>query len=132
MIKDILVHIPTERPMRPVIDGSVSLAKDFGAHLDAVAIGYISTSAAYVVNGSAAAAVAAVFEMEQERAAERANAALGVFETEARNAGISYATRSIADMPGEAAISIGASTRLYDLAVVLQPEAEQHAFDNTI
>jgi nucleotide-binding universal stress UspA family protein len=132
MIKDILVHIPTERPMRPVIDGSVSLAKDFGAHLDAVAIGYISTSAAYVVNGSAAAAVAAVFEMEQERAAERANAALGVFEAEARNAGISYRTRSIADMPGEAAISIGTSTRLYDLAVILQPETEQHTYDNTI
>jgi nucleotide-binding universal stress UspA family protein len=132
MIKDILVHIPTERPMRPVIDGSVSLAKDFGAHLDAVAIGYISTSAAYVVNGSAAAAVAAVFEMEQERAAERASAALGVFEAEARRAGISYATRSIADMPGEASISIGATARLYDLAVVLQSETEQHTYDNTI
>jgi nucleotide-binding universal stress UspA family protein len=132
MIKNILVHIPTERPMRPVIDGSVSLAKDFSAHVDAVAIGYISTSAAYVVNGSAAAAVAAVFEMEQERAAERASAALAVFETEARNAGISYATRSIADMPGEAAASIGVTARLYDLAVVAQPEAERQTSDNTI
>ena len=37
MIKNILVHIPTERPMRPVIDGSVSLAKDFSAHVDAIA-----------------------------------------------------------------------------------------------
>src|SRR5690349_4474776 len=114
MIKDILVHIPTELPMRSVIDGSVSLAKDFGAHLDAVAIGYISASAAYVVDGGAAAAVASVFEMEQERAAERAGAALAVFESEARNAGISYATRSIADMPNEAAISICAAARLYD------------------
>ena len=26
MYKDILVHIPTERPMRAVIDGSISLA----------------------------------------------------------------------------------------------------------
>ena len=39
MIKDILVHIPTERQMRPVVDGAVSLAADYGAHLDAVAIG---------------------------------------------------------------------------------------------
>ena len=132
MIKNILVHIPTERPMRPVIDGSVSLAKDFSAHVDAIAIGYISTSAAYVVNGSAAAAVAAVFEMEQERAAERASAALAVFETEARNAGISYATRSIADMPGEAATSIGITARLYDLAVVAQPVAERQTSDNII
>jgi nucleotide-binding universal stress UspA family protein len=132
MIKDILVHIPTELPMRSVIDGSVSLAKDFGAHLDAVAIGYISASAAYVVDGGAAAAVASVFEMEQERAAERAGAALAVFESEARNAGISYATRSIADMPNEAAISICAAARLYDLAVVSQPESERQTFDNTI
>ena len=43
MIKDILVHIPTERAMRPVIDASISLAKIFGAHLDAVALGYVST-----------------------------------------------------------------------------------------
>ena len=34
MIKDILVHIPTERPARPVIDASISLASSFGAHLD--------------------------------------------------------------------------------------------------
>ena len=31
MIKDILVHVPTERAMRPVIDASISLAKIFGA-----------------------------------------------------------------------------------------------------
>jgi hypothetical protein len=29
MIKDIQVHIPTERPMRPVIDASTSLAAAF-------------------------------------------------------------------------------------------------------
>ena len=63
MIEDILVHIPTERPRRPVIDASVSLAVAFGAHLDAVATGYVSTSAAYVADGGAGAAVAAVFEM---------------------------------------------------------------------
>jgi hypothetical protein len=41
MIRDILVHIPTEHPQRPVVDASVSLAASFGAHLDAIAIGYI-------------------------------------------------------------------------------------------
>ena len=64
MYKDILVHIPTERPMRPVIDGSISLAASLNAHLDAVAVGYVATSAAYVMEGGAA--VAAVFEMERE------------------------------------------------------------------
>jgi nucleotide-binding universal stress UspA family protein len=132
MIKDILVHIPTERAMRPAIAASISVASTFGAHLDALAIGYISTSAAYVLNGSAAAAVAAVFEQEQQRATERATTALAVFETEARNAQISFECRAIADMPGEAAASIGAAARLYDLSVVSQPDADLETFDNRI
>lgn len=130
MIKDILVHIPTERPMRPVIDGSVSLAASFNAHLDAVSVGYVSTSTAYVMEGGAA--VAAVFEMERERAVERAETALTVFESEAKNAGISYACKPIGAIPADAASSIGAMARLYDLSVVLQPETEQSSFDNDL
>jgi nucleotide-binding universal stress UspA family protein len=132
MIKDILVHVPTERPARPVVDASVSLAAAFQAHLDALAVGYISTSTAFVVDGGAAAAVAGVFEMERERAAERAAAALAIFESGARNAGISYQCRSIEDMPADAAASTGAAARLYDLSIVLQPEAERETFDNTL
>src|SRR6516164_6789167 len=76
-------------------DASISLAAGLGAHLDAIAIGFVSSgAAAFVMDGSAAAAVAAVFEMEQERAAERATAALAVFEAEARHAGISYECRA--------------------------------------
>jgi hypothetical protein len=132
MIKDILVHIPTERPMRPVVDASISLATTFGAHLDAVAIGYIPTSTAYVIDGSAATAVAAVFEMERARAAERAAAAIAVFETEAHHASTIYESRTIEDLPAEAAASIGAAARLYDLTVVLQPVSDRDTFDNTI
>jgi nucleotide-binding universal stress UspA family protein len=133
MIKDILVHVPTERPMRPVIDVSVSLAAAFGAHLDAVALGYVSTGAAgHAFDGVAAIAVAAYLERELERAADRATTALSVFETEARHAGISYECLSIADTPEDAAASVGAAARLYDLSVVLQPQAELKTFDNTI
>jgi nucleotide-binding universal stress UspA family protein len=131
MIKDILVHIPTERPMRPVIDASISLAAAFGAHLDAVALGYVSTGTVpYAFDGGAA--VAAYLEREQERAAERATTALSVFETEARHAGISYECRPIIDIPADAAASIGNAARLYDIAVVLQPQVDLHTFDNTI
>jgi nucleotide-binding universal stress UspA family protein len=133
MIKDILVHIPTERPMRPVIDASISIAAAFGAYLDALAIGYVSTgAAAFPVDGGAAVAVAAFLQLEQERATERAVSALSVFETEARLAGISYTIHAAAEVPAEAAASVGASARLYDLAVVLQPEATLQTFDNTI
>jgi hypothetical protein len=67
----------TERPGRPVIDASISLAAAFGAHLDALAAGYVSTSTAYVVDGAAGAAVATVFELEQERATQRATRSAG-------------------------------------------------------
>src|SRR5581483_2498489 len=118
MIKDILVHIPTERAIKPVVDAAISLGTAFGAHVDALAAGYIPTSSAYVVHGVAAPAVAAVFEMEQRRAQERSAAALAIFETEARNAGISYQCRSIEDLPVEAASALGDAAKLYDLTVV--------------
>jgi len=130
MITDILVHIPTERPPQPVVGAAVSLAARFGAHLDAIAVGYIPPSTAYVVDGGAAVAVAAVFDMEQQRAAQRSAAALTIFETEARNAAISHASRSIEDLPGEAASALGVAARLYDLTVVLQPDAAQDTYDN--
>jgi len=133
MIKDILVHIPTERSMRPVTDASISLAVTLGAHLDALALGYVSAGAlAYVADAGAAAVVASAFDIEEERAAERATIALSAFETEARHACVSYACRSIVDFPAEAAATIGAASRLYDLAVVLQPQADLQTFDDTM
>lgn len=131
MIKDILVHLPTDRAIKPVIDASVSLASFFDAHIEAFAAGDI-TANTYAIEGSSAAAVAAVFEIGQQRATDRAMAALTVFETEARTAGISYHCRPIVDLPEEAAASISAASRLCDLSVVLQPEPGQHAFDSTI
>jgi nucleotide-binding universal stress UspA family protein len=76
--------------------------------------------------------VAAIFEVEGERARERAEAALGVFEAEARNAGIAYSSRALVAMPAEAASIAGAMARLYDLTVVLQPEIQRDTFDNTL
>lgn len=130
MIKDILVQIPTERPMRPVIEGSISLAAHFGAHLDAVSVGYIATNSAYAMEGGAA--VAAIFEMESDRAMERAETALAVFETEARHAGISHTCHPIGAIPADAVDALGAMARLHDLSIVLQPDPEHSSFDNDL
>ncbi|WP_050631647.1 universal stress protein [Bradyrhizobium viridifuturi] len=130
MIKEILVHIPTERSLRPVVDASISLAQSFRASLDAMAIGYMQPSMAYSADGAVVTAVAAVLAAEQRHAAERSAAALAVFETEARHARIAYECRSIQDFPAEAASSIGAAARLYDLVVVLQPDAALETHDN--
>jgi nucleotide-binding universal stress UspA family protein len=130
MYKDILVHIPTERPMRALIDGSISLAAKLNAHIDAVAIGYVAGTAAYVMEGGAA--VAAVFEMERERAMERAEAALELFRSGAANAGISYTCRPLGAIPVDAAASLGEMARLHDLSVVLQPDPALASFDNDV
>lgn len=130
MYKDILVHIPTERPMRSVIDGSVSLAARLNAHLDAVAVGYVATSAAYVMEGGAA--VAAVFELERERAVERAKTALAVFKSEAMNAGVSCDCHPLGAIPVDAAGSFGEMARLHDLSIVLQPDPAHGSFDNDV
>lgn len=36
MLKNLLVHIPSERLIRPVVDGAVSLAHSHAAHLQAI------------------------------------------------------------------------------------------------
>lgn len=130
MLKNLLVHIPSERSIRPVVDGAVSLAVTRAAHLDAVSIGFETANVGLAIDGGAA--IAAVFEVERERALARANAALAVFETEARNAGIEYSLQPLTGIPAEAAAAVGASARLYDLTIVLQPEFNLGTFDNTV
>ena len=130
MLKDILVHIPSERPVRPVVDGAISLAVACAARLDAVSVGYETANVGLAVDGGAA--VAAVFEVERERALARANAALSVFEAEARNAGITYGLQALTNLPAEAAATVSASARLYDLTIVQQAEPGQDTFDNTM
>lgn len=131
MLKNLLVHIPSERPVRPVVDGAISLAISSAAHLDAVSVGYETANVGLSV-GIAGAAVAAVFEMERQSALNRAHAALAVFEAEARDAGITYHCQALASLAVEAAASVSASARLHDLTIVLQPEPERDTFDNIL
>ncbi|MBR1282893.1 universal stress protein [Bradyrhizobium sp. AUGA SZCCT0177] len=132
MFRNIMVHIPSERPVRPVIDVAVALTLARRAHLDAVAIGYESMGAVGMMVGGVGAAVAAMVGAEQERAMERANAAISVFEVEAKLAEIPYGTRALAAIPAEAGETISALARLYDLSVVLQPESSFSSYDNAI
>ncbi|MEH2568684.1 universal stress protein [Bradyrhizobium sp. AZCC 2289] len=132
MFKNILVHIPTERSVRPVVDAAVSLATARRSHLDAIAIGYESMSAVGMVVEGGGAAVAAVMGVEHDRALERANAAISVFEIEAKLANIAYGARTLAAIPAEAEETMGELARLYDLTVVLQPEASHSSYDNII
>jgi nucleotide-binding universal stress UspA family protein len=131
MFRNILVHIPSERPARPVIDVAVALTVARRSHLDAFAIGYESRSAVgMIVEGGAAAS--AVMEAEQDRAQERANAAIAMFEIEAKLAKIAYSTRTFVTIPADAGRTISALARLYDMTIVIQPDPSKASYDNEI
>jgi nucleotide-binding universal stress UspA family protein len=130
MLEDLLVHIPSERLVRPVVDGAISLAMTRNARLQAVSIGYESATIGVPIGGGAA--VAAVFEMEHKRAQQQASTALSVFDTEARNADIAYSLKAITGAMYDAATQISALARLADLTIVLQPEYERDTFDNAL
>jgi nucleotide-binding universal stress UspA family protein len=131
MFKDLLVHIPSERLARPIVDGGISLAMTHNARLLAVSVGYETTASIAIPIGGGPA-VAAVVEMEHERAQQRANTALSVFETEARNASISYNVKAITGSLYDAAAQVSALARLADLTIMLQPDAERDTFDNAL
>jgi nucleotide-binding universal stress UspA family protein len=114
MFRNLLVHIPSERPVRPVIDVAVALAIARRSHLDAVAIGYESMSAAGMI------------------VEDRADAAIAVFETEAKLANIAYGTKTFAAIPAEVGQTIGVLARLYDMTIVLQPESGKASYDNDV
>ena len=132
MFRNILVHIPSERPVRPVIDVAVALTLGRRAHLDAVAVGYESIGSVGMAAEGGGAVVAAVMGYEQDRALERANAAISVFEVAAKLAKIAYGTRALAAIPADAEETIGALSRFYDLTIVSQPDSSFSSYDNLI
>ncbi|CAN5308200.1 universal stress protein [soil metagenome] len=130
MPKNLLVQIPSEQELRPVTDGAISLASTWEARLDAICIGYETTNVTLAVEGGSA--VAAVYEMERERALARAEAAIAVFEAEARNAGIAYSCKALTAIPAEAGDVVNTASRLYDLTIVPQPNFERDSYDNSL
>ena len=58
MIENLLVHVPSERQVRPVVDSAISLAVARAAHLDAVSVGYETANVGLAVDGGAAVALA--------------------------------------------------------------------------
>jgi nucleotide-binding universal stress UspA family protein len=130
MYRNVLVLVPTELSPRPVADGSISLAAASRAELDALAIGYETSSIPMAAEGGAA--VASIYEIERQRAFERADGALRVFEAQAKGAGITYRCRALSALPGEAASIVGAAARLHDLTIVSQPESDRDTFDNNL
>jgi len=66
------------------------------------------------------------------RALERAEAALRVFEIEAKGAEVSHGSRAVTGSFAEIVTTVGATSRLYDLTVVSQGEPDRETFDNQL
>jgi nucleotide-binding universal stress UspA family protein len=101
-----------------------------GAQLDAISVGY--EAAVIDIAAIGATQFDTMIMDEQRKALVRADAALAVFEAEAKNAKIKYDYRSVSALPDEAADIVGTAARLYDLSIVLQPDSNIETFDNTI
>ena len=127
MLNDILVHIPSERAFRPVVDAAVSLASTFNAHVDAIATSYVLGGTSYAIPP-----VKERLDAEQRRAVERSRRALELFETTANGRGVSYECRSMVGPPARVSSSFGEAARVRDLTVALQPGATDQSFDDAI
>ena len=132
MFRNILVHIPSERPVRSVIDVAVSLAAARRSHLDAIAIGYESMSAAGMVVEGGGAAVAAVMGVEHDRALDRRTRRSPCSKSRPSSPRSRMAPGPWRRFPQRPKKPSDELARLYDLTVVLQPENSHSSYDNVI
>ena len=130
MLKRVLVHIPSEQRVRPVIDAAISFAATHKTILNAISVGYETTIVGFAVEGGTA--VAAAYEIERERALARAAAACELFEAEARLANVAPHYQSIAAIPAEAGDILTTAARLHDLTIVQQPDFDNESCDNAV
>ncbi|WP_029354230.1 universal stress protein [Bosea sp. 117] len=128
MIKDILVHLRLGEGPDVAADYAVSLAARFEAHLTAVAVSYeIDIPTVYTE------AFSTDF-LDAQRAESRRLAAEAVerFGEAARSMEISNEVRTVDGTLGGAAEQIGVMARLYDLAVVGQPDPEKMGSEEVV
>jgi nucleotide-binding universal stress UspA family protein len=101
----------------------------FGADLEAVAVGYESVNdVPFVAEGGVA--VAALFNQQHQQALERANAALAIFDVEAKASNVNHRNYVLGASFAEAATIFNAKARLCDLTIVSQPDPANETYDN--
>jgi nucleotide-binding universal stress UspA family protein len=127
MPSDILLHIPLFRPAKPLIDCAVSLAGQFGAHLDGVAFDYQPLGIMASPGGDVA-----VLTAPSEVSLAQAKAAIDQFEEAARRAGISYSSEILDSTLGPAGGILAQTARLYDLTIVGQPDSSAPTCDDML
>jgi nucleotide-binding universal stress UspA family protein len=126
MLQDILVHIPVEGPVQPVVDCSVSLASVFKANLTAVAFDYQFSDAAVALDGSVAAVA-----VQTRAGLEQADLALGKVAAAVEGAGISCSVRKI-ELSGSASETLARMSRCHDLTIIRQRDTASPGYDDRL
>lgn len=115
-MKDILVHLDDSEECGHRIYTAISLAKKHDAHILGVALKIKSTIADYIGE-----ALPSGFQEAQREAVEQAaRNALGRFETDAKEAGVSYETTTIERSAAKAPAALAFHARHSDLTILAQ------------
>ena len=127
MIKDIVVNLGLGAH-DPAGDYAISIAETFQAHVLGVAFSYEP-----IIPGTVMGGIPPEFiESQRAESDQRAQAAVGHFETAAKRVGVSYETRIVSASISGAADRLGRLARRFDMVVVGQPEREKSVPDEVV
>jgi len=128
-LKDVIVHIPVDRPAEPVIDCALTVAEAFGARLTGVVCAYQTINPDIVVGPTAKN-----FSLptEYNTDPQQANDRLDQFLNATKQAGVASGTGCVTDSPFLANRTLGEISRLYDLSIVAQPDSERPTHDGSL
>lgn len=129
MLKDILVHIPSDDRAKSIIDYAVSLARDFGADLDGLVRIHQSFNPA---GGIAISGIATAVITRFDPAPPMADAIQEQFEEAAKVAGLSYGCRTICRETSSIFQNTTELSQLYSLVLVAQPDPARPCNDDAL
>lgn len=128
MIKDIIVSLSPGASRDLAGDYAISIAEAFGAHIAGIAFAYDPVLPASVMGGISAD----VFDVQRQENEKAAKAAIGLFETSAKRAGVSAESRMLTATIAGAADTFASLARRFDLAVVPQVTPDTIAPDELL
>jgi nucleotide-binding universal stress UspA family protein len=120
MIKDLIVNLSTSDAEDPAGDYAISLAREFDAHVSAVAFAYEAIPIGTLGDG----APEFIDELMKE-AEENATTAIAKFEAATRGSGVSAEARWMSTSFAGTADTFGLMARRFDLSVLAQVNPEE-------
>lgn len=129
MLKDILVHIPSDDRTKSIINYAVALARSFGANLDGLIRIHQSFNPA---GGIAISGIATTTITRFDPDPPMADAIQEQFEDAAKAAGVSYGCKTICRETPSLLQSATELSQLYSLILVAQPDRSQPSNDDPL